>query len=88
MSESQNNEELPMSPGEAMIAMSRQFTGEQRHNGIRFLQAMEERDPFSCTAISMPGMAFWNSSAKTPEQKAHIIDRANTLQKGINLELW
>jgi 3'-phosphoadenosine 5'-phosphosulfate sulfotransferase (PAPS reductase)/FAD synthetase len=88
MNEFQNNEELPMSPGEAMIAMSRQFTGEQRHNGIRFLQAMEERDPFSCTAISMPGMAFWNSSAKTPEQKAHIIDRANTLQKGINLELW
>jgi 3'-phosphoadenosine 5'-phosphosulfate sulfotransferase (PAPS reductase)/FAD synthetase len=29
-------------------------------------------------------MDFWNNKQKTPEQKAHIIDRAQTLQAGIN----
>ena len=56
---------------------------------IRFLQAVEEQDPTSCTAISMPDMEFWNTPKKdkTPEQLLHIKDRAGTLQKGINMDI-
>jgi 3'-phosphoadenosine 5'-phosphosulfate sulfotransferase (PAPS reductase)/FAD synthetase len=73
-----------------MLDMKRQLVGEQAEtSGIQFLMAMEDRDPFSCTTISMPGMSFWNLSAKvkTQAQKDHIDDRANTLQKGIGLSL-
>lgn len=74
-----------LSRAERMIQLASQLTGNESENAIRFLLAMEERDPFSCTAITMPAMSFWNQSAKTESQKRHIIDRANTLQKGINL---
>ncbi len=69
---------------EYIMGMARQMSGDQG-DAVRFLKAVNERDPLSCTTISMPGMGFWNSSNKTDAQKKHIIDRANTLQKGINL---
>ena len=54
---------------------------------IRLQKALIERDPESCETIAMPRMAFWNSPAKTDAQKRHIIDRAQTLQKGIGMGL-
>lgn len=52
---------------------------------FKFLMDIEARDPLACTTISMPDMKFWNLSDKSPAQLAHIKDRANTLQKGINM---
>ena len=45
---------------------------------------LKVRDSMDCELVTLPRMAFWNNSSKTPEQKAHIIDRAQTLQAGIN----
>ena len=49
--------------------------------------ALRHHDAMDCGVIQLPQMSFWNLAAKdkTPEQKQHIIDRAQTLQAGINL---
>lgn len=47
--------------------------------------ALRHREALDCGVVKLPRMAFWNSPNKTPEQKAHIIDRAQTLQAGINM---
>ena len=69
-----------------LVALGDQLSGGDP-NVIRFLQDVEERDPTACTTISMPNMDFWNSSNKTELQKKHIKDRANTLQKGLGLDM-
>lgn len=53
-------------------------------NPFDFLMALTHRDSFDCSLVAMPRMSYWNNTKKTPEQKAHIIDRAQTLQAGIN----
>jgi 3'-phosphoadenosine 5'-phosphosulfate sulfotransferase (PAPS reductase)/FAD synthetase len=45
---------------------------------------LKHREAMDCDLVTLPRMAFWNNSVKTAEQKAHIIDRAQTLQAGIN----
>lgn len=47
--------------------------------------ALKHREAHDCSLISMPNMGFWNSKKKSPEELAHIIDRAQTLQAGINM---
>lgn len=73
---------------EDLVRLSDQLTAADDVSLITFIRSVEERDPESCTTISMPGMDFWNSSAKTELQKQHIKDRANTLQKGIGMDLY
>lgn len=45
---------------------------------------LKHRDATDCDLITLPRMSFWNNPHKTEAQKAHIIDRAQTLQNGIN----
>jgi 3'-phosphoadenosine 5'-phosphosulfate sulfotransferase (PAPS reductase)/FAD synthetase len=52
---------------------------------LDFDMALKHREAHDCSLVTMPPMGFWNSSNKTPEQKAHIIDRAQTLQAGIRM---
>ena len=47
--------------------------------------ALRHRDASDCSLITLPAMGWWNNKNKTPEQKAHIIDRAQTLQAGIRM---
>lgn len=47
--------------------------------------ALRHREAHDCSLITLPPMTWWNSQSKTPEQKAHIIDRAQTLQAGIRM---
>lgn len=45
---------------------------------------LRARDSMDCDLMTLPRMSYWNNPKKTPEEKAHIIDRAQTLQAGIN----
>jgi len=79
-----------LDPVKEMVLLSKQLSqsgAAEGNNTFRFLQQVQNRDPEGCATISMPGMDFWNSSNKSPMQKAHIIDRAQTLQAGINMDL-
>ena len=51
------------------------------------LAALKHREAHDCSLVELPAMEFWNvsDSKKTPEQKAHIIDRAQTLAHGLRL---
>ena len=56
------------------------------HSTAEINSALRNRDAHDCALVTMPTMGFWNHKVKTPEEKAHIIDRAQTLQKGINMD--
>lgn len=78
-----------MDPIEKMMELSKQLTHTGHVEGSNimiYLQEIAERDPQSCQAISMPDMDFWNDGGKSELQKEHIIDRAQTLQAGINMD--
>ncbi len=46
---------------------------------------LKYREAHDCAAVMMPIMPFWNSQNKTEAEKAHIINRAQTLQAGIRM---
>lgn len=50
-----------------------------------FESVIQHHDPEDCSVIEMPDMEFWNNKSKTEEEKQHIVNRARTLQAGINL---
>lgn len=47
--------------------------------------ALRHTDAADCALITLPPMTWWNNSAKTEEQKAHIVSRARALAAGIRL---
>jgi len=51
------------------------------------LAALKHREAHDCSLVELPDMAFWNirDALKSPAQKAHIIDRAQTLAKGLKM---
>ena len=55
------------------------------HTDLEVEAALRHREASDCALITLPPMTWWNSQQKTPEQKAHIINRAQTLQAGINM---
>lgn len=46
---------------------------------------LRHREAHDCSLIMMPNPERWNSKNKTPEEKQEIVDRARTLQAGINM---
>ena len=58
--------------------MSDHLSSEQR-------VALKYREANDCSLVMLPNMPFWNRKAKTPEEKAEIKDRAQTLQAGIRM---
>lgn len=48
--------------------------------------ALRHRDAHDCALITLPVMSYWNHKEKSAEEKAHIINRAQTLQAGINMD--
>ena len=58
--------------------MSDHLSSEQR-------VALKYREANDCSLVMLPNMPFWNRKAKTPEEKAEIKDRAQTLQTGIRM---
>lgn len=87
-------DESPQEQIERIIQLSKEMEGGNSGGGladhIRFMRALEEeQNPNECHFVTMPDMKFWNTPAakKTEAQKQHIKDRANILQKGINLDM-
>ena len=58
--------------------MSGHLSSEQR-------VSLKRREANDCSLVMLPNMPFWNNRAKTPEEKAEIKDRAQTLQAGIRM---
>lgn len=47
--------------------------------------AIKMRVADDCSLVMLPNPPFWNNKAKTPEEKAEIKERAQTLQAGIRM---
>lgn len=55
------------------------------YSDLEIEMALKHRDATDCALVTLPSMTWWNNSAKTDEQKAHIVDRARTLAEGLKL---